>query len=125
MTREKLRRLSATCALHSLPKPNALARVVCGTSHVMQPNLVSFGFEFSAELHEYAELRASTERSHDCTLFVVIHDGHQDCDARERSLREFLFQIALRTMAGGGVRHFVAEHRREPSLAFGDGKNTG
>jgi len=66
--------------------------------HVMQPNLVSLGFMFSAERHEYAELRASTERSHDCTLFVVIHVGHRDCDARERSLREVLFQNALCTV---------------------------
>jgi len=126
MIGEELRRLCGIGLFHSLPKSDAFARIVSGARHINKSNVIGFRFVVATKRHEYAILRAGTERAHYCYLLLVIHVRKRAGDARYRGLSEVLLKNALRSMTRSGMRHLMTEHccqrrvtvrnRKDPSV---------
>ena len=107
----------------SLPERNRLFRVVARPRHINEPDVVCFGFLFSAMRQLPSHLRAYPEggRGHRLPAGVGSRDGRTE--ELTAAVQNQLLADPFRAMMRHGVAYFVAEHRRETGVVLSNRQN--
>src|SRR5207245_634943 len=112
MRGEERRRSATRRALHALPEGERAARIVAGTRHEQEPDVIGLRLLRAAVGKEHAELRAEPVGGEDRVGARAAAEPR--AEQRAARLRDEPLADALGAVARERVRDLVPEHDREP-----------